>query len=461
MGGTKNCIFGGTCQECGRCESLGIDTRKEQITLLPEGFLRSIPTGHQDGYGVAFDIGTTTVVGLIWDLQDHKLLGISSRSNPQSAYGQDVISRIAFCMEDAGGLNVLNRLMIDCLNEMIHCLTKDLPGKKLEAVVAVGNTTMCHFLLSKDPSTLARSPFQPAYSGSVNVNAKDAGIKASSDARLWVLPGIAGYVGADITAGIMATDLLKTKGTTLYIDIGTNGEIVVASDGMITACSTAAGPAFEGACICCGMRATTGAVEKVEITDSDVLCRVISDAQPCGICGSGLIDAVAQMLNRGIINYTGRMLKPEEASEQLPSFLAKRIRISENGPEFSLTEHVFISQQDVREVQLAKGAILAGATLLLAEVGKRPDELDAILIAGAFGNYIDKVSALKIGLFPPVEHEKITSVGNAAGVGACMALLSKDSAILAESIPPSVRHINLSTHPDFEHCYARSMHFPK
>lgn len=460
MGNAKNCIFGGRCHECGRCEKFGLDARKEQMTLLPESFLNALPKSSKEGYGLAFDIGTTTVVGLLWDLSDNKIVDVLSRTNPQSAYGQDVISRINFCMEDARGLEILNTLIIKCLNDIIDQLCGKIRRKSLTSVVAVGNTTMCHLLLSQNPVSLARAPFQPAYSGSVKRRGAEIGLEVPGDALLWVLPCIAGHVGSDITAGIIANDLLEQEDTTLYIDIGTNGEIVLASGGKLFACSAAAGPAFEGASIRCGMRAAPGAVEKVEIRDSEVICETISNTPACGICGSGLIDAVAQMLDQHIIDYKGRMLKPREAAEKLPASLANRLCDTPNGPAFFLTENIYLCQQDIREVQLAKGAILAGATLLMQAAGKTSDDLQCILIAGAFGNYIDITSALKIGLFPPVEAKKIRNTGNSAGIGACMALLSKEAGSSAELVPGQTTHLNLSEYPGFELCYAQCMYFP-
>ena len=460
MKSRKNCIFGGDCHACGRCEKFGLDARKENLTILPEFFLSSLEKGKSGGLGIAFDIGTTTVVGLLWDLSDNKLISVLSSANPQSAYGQDVISRIHYCIQEEAGLHKLHHLLIDCLNVLMETMTADLPEKKIKRVVAVGNTTMCHLLLNKDPSSLAKAPFKPLYTGSVQMNAFMLGLHVSPEADLTVVSGIAGHVGSDITAGILAANLLTVSGTALYIDVGTNGEIVLASEGCLWACSTAAGPAFEGASIRFGMRASAGAIEKVQITDTEVVCTTISNENPCGICGSGLIDAVSQMLDRKIINHKGKMLKPDEASA-LPEFLQNRLFLSDHGPEFFLTKDISICQQDIREVQLAKGAILAGATLLLQAAGKTPEDLDSILIAGAFGSYIDKIRALNIGLLPTIEPQKVLNLGNAAGAGACMALLSEAAATTAKTIPERTKHVNLAEHPDFELSYAHAMYFPR
>ena len=460
MSNIKNCIFGGRCQDCGRYERLGLDARKEKMTLFPDSFIANLPKGIKKGYGVAFDIGTTTIVGLLWDLSENKTINIFSSSNPQSAYGQDVISRINYCIEEPNGLTILNHLIIGCLNDIINELMIGIPIENLTTIVSVGNTTMCHILLGKDPISLSRAPFKPEYTGSIRLQAKNLGFNVSKDVELHVLAGIAGHVGSDITAGMVANDILNLKGTTLYVDVGTNGEIVLASCGELFACSAAAGPAFEGASIRYGMRASAGAIEKVEISKDGVTYNTVLNQPASGICGSGLIDAIAQMLDWGIINYKGRMCKPKEAKDSLPQALANLISLTENGLEFLIAEGISITQNDVREVQLAKGAILAGAMLLLDNVEKTPEDIDSILIAGAFGNYIDKVSALKIGLFPPVKREKIINVGNSAGVGACMVLLSDAANAQAESIPKMTQHVNLASHPDFELCYARSMYFP-
>ncbi|NCB41787.1 MAG: DUF4445 domain-containing protein [Clostridia bacterium] len=460
MNSRKNCIFGGNCHECGRCEQFGLDARKDHLTFLPTLFLASLEKDKQTGFGVAFDIGTTTVVGLLWDLSENKLMHVLSAANPQSAYGQDVISRIHYCMEEEDGLNKLNSLLMDCLNDLIKKMADELSGEDIRKVVAVGNTTMCHILLNKDPSSLAKAPFHPVYTGAVHRRASALGFFVSPEVELLVVSGIAGHVGSDITAGILATNLQNADETILYIDVGTNGEIVLASGNNLFTCSTAAGPAFEGASIRFGMRAAVGAIEKVQITCNDVICKTISNETPCGICGSGLIDAVAQMLEWGIVNYKGRMIRPGENAD-LPLFLQTRLSLSENGPEFFLTKEISICQQDIREVQLAKGAVLAGATLLLEAAEKGPEDLDAILIAGAFGSYINKVNALKIGLLPPVEQEIVSNVGNAAGAGACMVLLSEISANEAETLPRRIKHVNLAEHPHFEHCYAHAMYFPK
>ncbi len=460
MEAKKACVFGGRCHECGRCRTQASDPRKEGLTVLPEEFLENLPAGGAPSYGVAFDIGTTTVVGMLWDLSVNKLMKVVSAANPQSDFGQDVISRINFCIEEAEGLSVLQGLIVSCLNDLLEQLTVEFPLVPVARITAVGNTTMCHLLLGLDPTSLARAPYEPAYRGTVQVPAAQIGIKAGAEALLEVLPGIAGHVGSDITAGMVASGLPDMEGTILYIDVGTNGEIVLLSGGQLAACSAAAGPAFEGASIRCGTRAIRGAVERVALTAERIDCMTISHEEPCGICGSGLIDAVAQMLKWSIIDFKGKMRRPEQGDD-LPPFLQSRLLITANGPAFRLADDVLIYQQDIREVQLAKGAILAGCEILLNNAGKTAADLDCILIAGAFGNYIDPRSALDIGLFPSVPEGGVVHAGNAAGAGASMALLSREVFIKAEKAAERTKHVSLSAHPGFEMCYARSMYFPK
>jgi uncharacterized 2Fe-2S/4Fe-4S cluster protein (DUF4445 family) len=439
---------------------LALDPRKERLTILPQEFLDQLPPGKNRVYGAAFDIGTTTIVGMLWDLAENRLIKIVSATNPQAKYGQDVISRINYCMEEKDGLLTLHRMIVASINELMDQLTENVPPRPLTKITAVGNTTMCHLLLNRDPASLARAPYEPGYKGSAEILARTIGIRGDENAMLLVLPGIAGHVGSDITAGMVACGLVRMPGTVLYIDVGTNGEIVLVSEGQLAACSAAAGPAFEGASIRCGTRATRGAVERVVLTEKSIDCETISGDEPCGICGSGLIDAVAQLLKWRVVDHKGKMKKPGEAPELSP-FLQSRLSLTENGPAFQLTDTIHIYQQDIREVQLAKGAILAGCEILLKNAGKTATDLDQILIAGAFGNYIDRGSALRIGLFPGVEETRVVHAGNAAGAGASMALLSKDAFSKAEEAAEKTRHVSLSSHPGFEMCYAHAMYFPK
>lgn len=466
------CIGGGRCDECGRCNLYDTTTRKKRLTNLPEGFIPDVymeEDREEKRYGAAFDIGSTTVVGMLWDLNESRLVDMIAKTNPQSRYGADVISRITYSSESPENLKQMQRIILNCFNEMLDALGEQYQIEKhrIGKAVVVGNTTMSHLFLGCNPASLARAPFEPAFTGPVTRTAADLGLNMDPDADIFVLPNIAGHVGSDIVGVMIASGIREKPGITLAIDIGTNGEIILGGRGRMLTCSTAAGPAFEGARIYQGMRAADGAIEKVEITDGEVKLKVIGNTVPSGICGSGLIDALAQMLEAGIITFKGNLLTQEDAvSKGLHPELADRLRKGENGSEFVLAwrdgeEDIVINQKDIREVQLAKGAIFGGIQVLLQCLGTTTEELDEILLAGAFGSYIDKKSALRIGLLPGAEKDKIRHIGNAAGVGACMALLSREAKEQADLLALESEHVELALHPAFEREYLQGMYFPR
>ncbi len=420
-------------------------------------------------YGIALDIGTTTVVAMLWDLNQGKLVDVIAETNPQNVFGADVISRILHSREEPGNLLTLKTKIRDCLNDMIDAFKKNnhIDENHIYDLVVVGNTTMSHLFMGANPEGLAKAPFVPVFCDAVDMPAKDLDIHIHPAANVHLLPNIAGHVGSDITAVLLTTNVANLKGLYLVIDVGTNGEILLSKDGHVMACSTAAGPAFEGAAIHHGMRAASGAIEGVEIKNGEVFLQVIDDQQPIGICGSGLIDALAQMLEAGILDHNGKLATQESAKEKgiHPSLLS-RLRNGKYGNEFVLAwgkagEDIVITQKDIREVQLAKGAIYAGVQLMLKHIGAEAGELEQIILAGAFGNYIKKESALRIGLLPQIEKEKVTSIGNAAGSGACMALLSIYERRRASVEAQRVEHLELAIHPDFQTTFLDAMVFPK
>ncbi|HEX3021701.1 MAG TPA: ASKHA domain-containing protein [Lachnospiraceae bacterium] len=425
-------------------------------------------------YGIAFDIGTTTVVGMLWDLDNGTLLDVEGRTNPQSAYGADVISRIQYSMRSTENLNTMRDSIIDCMNEMIEEFTTRgiFSGRELGstakcsiyAVTLAGNTTMSHLALGVTPESLSKSPFSPVFCKSIQLTGIQSGLHVNPYALVHVLPNIAGHVGSDIVSVMLTTNLRELDGANLAIDIGTNGEILLAHQGKVLTCSTAAGPAFEGASIYQGMRAAKGAIEEVEITMGTVECKVIEGGEATGICGSGLIDAIAQMLEVGVIDETGRLLEEQEALEAgISEGIAKRLVRSEKGLEFILvyrqTDPIVITQKDIREVQLAKGSIAAGMKTLMKIADLMENDITRIMIAGAFGNYIRKESALRIGLLPLVDVERVISVGNAAGAGASMALLSEEASKLADTLARQVEHIELSTSMQFQEEFLNNLNF--
>ncbi len=445
--------------------------RKKDMARLPEDFLPDRKTrqpGEQEAhYGLAVDIGTTTVVGMLWDLRKAEPVGAVARTNPQSDYGADVISRIMYCGTEDGNLQRMQEKIIGCLNAIIQEFSDSyaIDPQTIREIVAVGNTTMSHLLLAIDPKSLALAPFSPGFTGPVSVKAKELGLEVHEEATVNVLPNIAGHVGSDIVAVLLSSGLEEMEGANLAIDIGTNGEILLACSGNVLTCSTAAGPAFEGASIQQGMRAATGAIEGVRIHDGELDISVIGDAEPVGICGSGLIDGVAELLKSGLVNKKGKLLTKADAQVAgLPDSLSGRLEAGEFGNSFILCtkndgSKIFITQKDIREVQLAKGAILAGIRIMMQELHLKDQDLDQVFLAGAFGNYIRVESALAIGLLPEVKPDRVISIGNAAGAGACMALLSKETLEKANRLAREVNHIDLAEHPDFQTVYLQAMYF--
>lgn len=415
-------------------------------------------------YGIAVDIGTTSVAGYLVDLVRGKVVASASATNRQRIHGADVISRITYTVEEAAGLANLKNLMAQTIDEIIlNLLAKTgIDANYVYAMTLIGNTVMSHLLLGVSPVGVASAPFVPAFSRSISGKVKTLGLTSLPQyTRFVLLPNIAGYVGSDTVGVILATNIHHLPGNWLAVDIGTNGEIVLSSSGRLLTCSTAAGPAFEGACISQGMRAERGAIYEV-FMDDDVYTKVIDDAEPAGICGSGLIDAVAEMIRLGIVKKNGRFLKPEDCPPSVPERIKNRIRTNGNGYKFVLVEgkrEIAITQKDISELQLGKGAIRAGIDVLLNELKMEPSQLDGILLAGAFGSNLNLETLKQIGMLPDVNSKRIKTVGNAAGLGAVVALLSKNQLELALKLPKRVKHIELSLHKSFQRSFARAISF--
>ncbi|MHB1133893.1 MAG: ASKHA domain-containing protein [Chloroflexota bacterium] len=416
-------------------------------------------------YGLAFDIGTTTVVGALLDLNSGAEVGIASALNGQAAHGADVISRITHAMGGDENVTELQRAVVGTINHVAAEAIRQagVPPERVYELTAVGNTTMSHLLLGIDPSALALAPFVAVNDEPRAPAAPTLGVHINKRAPVYVLPNIAGFVGSDTVGVIMATRLHDDERVRLAIDIGTNGEMVLGSRARLLACSTAAGPAFEGAEITFGMRATDGAIDKVWL-DDDVGVRTISGARPRGLCGSGLIDAVAEMLRVGLLDESGRLLSREEAETTLPRALSERLVETDHGRAFVLAGkgklQVYLTQRDVRKLQLAKGAISAGIAILMKELGIGYEDIAEVLLAGAFGNYVAPASSRAIGLVPPFPLSKLISVGNAASVGARLALLSREARQEANVIARRVEHVELSCRADFQDIFVTAMYFP-
>ncbi len=422
-------------------------------------------------HGVAFDVGTTTMVASLVNLCSGRELAVVSRLNPQVTLGDDVLSRVRHSTSCPGCLDELHRMVVEEASSMVQALCNETgvsPQHIYEASFA-GNTTMQHLLCGADPSPLGEVPFAPAYGRGLLLSARDMGMPINPHGMAYVFPIIGGFVGGDTVAGMLATQIDKSDGPVLMVDIGTNGEIVLAHDSKLLAASTAAGPAFEGARISCGMRGTRGAVEKV-LLDGDVQLGVIGDAPPAGICGSGLIDLVAELLRHRVVSPEGRLHAPRELPPDLPGPIAQRIQLDPVGHAVfvladpsggTIHKGIALTQRDIRELQLGCGAIRAGICVLLRSAGLKAYDLKTVLIAGGFGSFIRRDNAQRIGLIPPeVNHERIHFVGNVSLAGARWALLSLEARRQGEDLARRTRHMELSVDGDFQAAFADAMIFP-
>lgn len=418
---------------------------------------------------VAFDIGTTTLVATLLDLGVGRELAVAATINPQVSFGDDVISRITLAREGDGFVEELRQSVIGACNGLIAELLDEvaLPAERILALAAAGNTTMQHLFCGLNPAALGEVPFAPVYARALSFPAAELGLAAHPLAQAYIFPNIGGFVGGDTVSGMLAHRLDKVEKPTLFVDIGTNGEIVLAHQGHLYASSAAAGPAFEGARITCGMRATNGAIEKIVI-DDEVRCCVIGEASAAGLCGTALIDAIADLLRLGIIDETGRILGPDEAPAALSAAIRARIVPVKGDYAFELVpaaasktgEAIRLYQRDVRELQLASGAIRAGISIMLRKAGLAPEDLDAVLLAGGFGNYIRRENAQRIGLLPDLPVERIRFVGNAASTGAKAVLFARELRDRAEEIARTTEHVDLSMDPDFQMEFGMAMMFP-
>ncbi|HWR08799.1 ASKHA domain-containing protein [Sporomusa sp.] len=417
-------------------------------------------------YGVAFDIGTTTVVGMLVDLNAGKVVAVCSKNNPQASMGADVISRIQATHELLGGLEGLSQLIRRCLNQIIAelCSAAGLTANDVYAVTIAGNATMAHLVLEISPSTLVRKPYAALFKYMSPLNPQDIELEINPQGKIMVLPNIASFVGSDTTAAILAVDQDILETPMLLVDLGTNGEMVIGSGNLLYACSTAAGPAFEGAHIRDGMRAADGAITDVVMTEQDVLVQVIGSGKPAGICGSGIVKAVAELVKAGLVNTSGRFTKA--AAAKLPESLQQRLKNQGGQWEFVLVEgknsasgaDISITQADIRQIQLVKSSIYTGIQFLMERL-QSESEL-TVCLAGAFGNYIDVDSALTIGMLPAGRKEAVCSAGNAAGTGAVQALLSAEKMQRCFAIADKVNYIELAAQPGFQQRFLANLSFP-
>lgn len=428
----------------------------------------SVYGNHSSNAGTlaACDIGTTTVVCYLIDKETGQIIAVRSGANPQRSFGADVLSRIdaAARADDNdkanGGLQLMQSQIVSLLNGFISEMLMECGRTEVCLFSVAGNTVMCHLLMGISPEKLGRAPFMPDEYFGREFNPLDIGLENCQ--TMIIFPAVSGFVGGDITAGMMET--VNCNELTLYLDIGTNGEMALGKGDRYVCCATAAGPAFEGAQIEMGMPASRGAVDKVWLEGRRIKYSVIGNDRPVGLCGSGLIDALAVLLKAGIIDENGTILSGQELPILFRSYVFEME--AENAAqsfESSLAVHiapgVYITQEDIRKLQLAKGAIAAGIDILFKEYGCKPCDLDILTFAGGFGNYIDKASAAAIGLFPPELLDRAKEVGNAAGNGAVSAALSQEAWESALDISGKMRYIELASYPRFDEIYVEHMNF--
>jgi uncharacterized 2Fe-2S/4Fe-4S cluster protein (DUF4445 family) len=404
--------------------------------------------------GLAVDMGTTKVAGYLVDLTTGRTLASRGMMNPQIAYGEDLVTRLARVLESPGEAHTLQELALQALNGVARDLLSEVAGREDDIVdaVVVGNTAIHHLLLRLPVAQLALAPYVPAVSAALDVRARDIGWKLAPGAYVHILPNIAGYVGADHVAMILATGLPATERTVLALDIGTNTEICLAHRGRLQSVSCASGPAFEGAHIEHGMRAARGAIERLYLGDTGPEYQTVEGAPAVGVCGSGIVDALAALYGAGVVDRRGRMLEHEGVRGQ--GAAREFVIVSEERREGKPA--ITITQRDVRELQLAKGAIRTGIEALLEANGLSEKDIDEVIIAGAFGSYIDVSSAITIGMLPELPLTRFRQVGNAAGVGARLCLISAEQRRLAAETASRVEYLELAGLPDFATLFANS-----
>jgi uncharacterized 2Fe-2S/4Fe-4S cluster protein (DUF4445 family) len=421
--------------------------------------LASLQAAHRSPVGAALDIGTTTLSVSLVDLLDGRRLGIASGENPQTRFGADVMTRIEKCRRDGANVAAMHDAAISTFNDLLERLLAEAArgAADLVRLVMVGNTTMLHLAMGEDPSSLGTFPFEPVLRGPVESSHAAIGLAASPDALLLVPRVLSGFLGGDIVGVMLASGMALRRETCLVVDLGTNGEIALGSRDGVAACSTAAGPAFEGAQVSHGMRAVPGAIESMS-RDGLLTPRVLGGGEPRGICGSGLLDAAAALLESGLLAASGRLVEPVVADGSAPG----RVRERRGMREFVLAPgtDLALTQQDIRQLQLAKGAIGAGIRVLCSRLGISPGRIDRVYLAGVFGSFLKPSSAVTVGIFPTEVEGRIEFAGNAALIGAEMMLSSDAAWQSALELAGKVKVLELSEDREFEKAFIDNLSFP-
>jgi uncharacterized 2Fe-2S/4Fe-4S cluster protein (DUF4445 family) len=441
------------------------------VTVVATGeYLLAVEAGDTSGafYGIAVDIGTTTIAAYLVNLSTGERICVNSLLNPQKKFGADVISRIKHTMDCETGLEELNALLLDAINTCISvmCMQAHIEPANIYAVTLAGNTAMLHFLLKACAVNIASAPFVPAFTSMLELQARQLGISINPSGVACILPSVSAYIGADTVAAVLSTGMSEQADISLLIDIGTNGEIVLGNKDMLYACSSAAGPAFEGANIRNGMGSISGAISSVTLKQG-IKFSTIADTMPMGICGTGIVDLLAELLALEIVDETGRIDSGWEPDRAAQAVLAQRICKVDGIVAFVLCSaaetkngrEIAVTQKDIRELQNAKAAIAAGINVLLIQAGIGYGDIKNVYLAGGFGSCINIESALKIGLIPAELQGKILSAGNAAGQGAVEALINSSCLASAEKISKKIKYIELSGNKDFNKYYIDCMMF--
>lgn len=438
---------------------ISLDRTNSDIKVLDQGQIPDFEMECRDGFGIALDIGTTTLAMNLVDLSNGKIVDKVSAINGQSKYGLDVMTRISYEYDNESGIEHLKEAIIDSINTMIRQISSKnkVEKKEIKQMVVAANTTMTHMLLGVDAKPLGRYPYKAKFLRSQKIMAKDIGINL--DALVYTLANVSAFVGSDIVAGVYLTDL-KNMQDTLFIDIGTNGEIVLKTKDKLYCCSTAAGPALEGMNISCGMRAESGAIERVKIGQEKISIETIGGDKAKGLCGSGLLSAVAEIVANNFVNKGGRIVNPEELSDD--DYRKKYIKEDEVKGRIIILDkssNIYLSQKDIRQVQLAKGAILSGFITLLKAEDMQISDLKKVIIAGGFGSHLKKEDITGVGILPKDTEDLISYVGNSSLIGAYMALMNNKIIEKMEEISKEIHYVELSTTENYDRTFAKAMRF--
>ncbi|WP_392486294.1 ASKHA domain-containing protein [Haloimpatiens sp. FM7315] len=443
-----------TVNDCEIYEKIGLlefKASRDIYGVIYNDEIIDISDKEKDIFGVALDIGTTGISSYLVDLKTGEVLNKVSSLNPQTEFGGDVLTRITYCMDNEKGSLELKTVILKEINNLIYKLVdKNFKLDEVYHIAIAANTTMLHLLLGVNTTIMARSPYRPVFLNSMDIRAKDLNIDVNKGAYITLIPSASSYVGADIISGIVACDFQNKKHSSIFVDIGTNGEMVAIHKGKLAATSTAAGPALEGMNIACGCRAQEGAIESLEIDENfNISYSTIGNTEALGICGSGLIDIAAALVHRKIVLKSGRFNK------DLPPKLKHRLK----DKKFYITDNVYISQKDIRQIQLAKGAIAAGIIMLLKSIGVNIDEIEETVIAGAFGYHVNPNSIKTIGLIPKGFNGKVTFAGNTSVEGARLALINKECFLEMKKIRKNINVLELSTDDKFQEHFMKELNF--